>query len=135
MSNRLLTLYLGTECTDSAEKGATVRGGYYAIEALKEEPGDEGRILDNPDQRITEDVSSFATTSLLLAVAVLRATIDLAAFSAILYSIYPQLFAVIIIYASVGTYVTVAADILSQRKDGQKDSAATHLTNLVAEMP
>ena len=33
--------------------------------------------------------------------------IDLASFSAILYSIYPVLFVVIVAYASIGTLVTV----------------------------
>ena len=38
---------------------------------------------------------------------ILRAVIDLCSFSAILYSIYPVLFAVIVAYAGLGTAVTV----------------------------
>ena len=77
---------------------------YYAIEAAQ---GEGGAALDNPDQRIAEDVASFTRASLRFLVSVLRAVIDLFSFSAILYSIYPQLFGVILAYAAVGTAATV----------------------------
>eukprot|EP00291_Cryptomonas_curvata_P005465 CAMPEP_0172190328 /NCGR_PEP_ID=MMETSP1050-20130122/23053_1 /TAXON_ID=233186 /ORGANISM="Cryptomonas curvata, Strain CCAP979/52" /LENGTH=286 /DNA_ID=CAMNT_0012865191 /DNA_START=280 /DNA_END=1137 /DNA_ORIENTATION=- len=66
---------------------------YYILEAKKE--------IDNPDQRIAEDVRSFTQTSLSSSV------IDLFSFSAILYSIYPPLFGAIILYAGFGTASTV----------------------------
>eukprot|EP00903_Cladosiphon_okamuranus_P021121 g19402.t1 len=71
---------------------------YYALEASKE--------IDNPDQRIAEDVRAFTQVSLEFLITVLTSCIDLASFSTILYSIYPQLFIAIIGYASVGTFVT-----------------------------
>ncbi|CAM9136191.1 unnamed protein product [Ectocarpus sp. 6 AP-2014] len=71
---------------------------YYALEASKE--------IDNPDQRIAEDVRAFTHVSLEFLITVLTSCIDLASFSTILYSIYPQLFIAIIGYASVGTFVT-----------------------------
>lgn len=71
---------------------------YYALE--------RGREIDNPDQRIAEDVRSFTSFSLELIITVLTAIIDLFSFSAILYSIQPQLFGVIILYAAFGTVTT-----------------------------
>jgi ABC-type uncharacterized transport system fused permease/ATPase subunit len=63
-------------------------------------------VIDNPDQRITEDVRSFTSFSLSLLITVLTSVIDLCSFSVILWSIYPQLFIAIILYATFGTIVT-----------------------------
>eukprot|EP00291_Cryptomonas_curvata_P030029 CAMPEP_0172214040 /NCGR_PEP_ID=MMETSP1050-20130122/37939_1 /TAXON_ID=233186 /ORGANISM="Cryptomonas curvata, Strain CCAP979/52" /LENGTH=292 /DNA_ID=CAMNT_0012894963 /DNA_START=280 /DNA_END=1154 /DNA_ORIENTATION=+ len=72
---------------------------YYILEAKKE--------IDNPDQRIAEDVRSFTQTSLSFSITLLTSVIDLFSFSAILYSIYPPLFGAIILYAGFGTASTV----------------------------
>lgn len=71
---------------------------YYSLE--------RGSEIDNPDQRIAEDVSSFTAFSLSFFITLLTTAIDLVSFSAILYSIQPQLFGSIIAYASFGTIVT-----------------------------
>jgi vitamin B12/bleomycin/antimicrobial peptide transport system ATP-binding/permease protein len=71
---------------------------YYALERNSE--------VDNPDQRIAEDVRSFTAFSLQLFLTLLTSVIDLASFSAILYSIQPQLFVAIFLYAAFGTIVT-----------------------------
>ena len=71
---------------------------YYAIE--------RGREVDNPDQRICEDVKSFTSFSLTLFLTIISTIIDLVSFSLILYSIYPQLFIAIIAYAAFGTVTT-----------------------------
>ena len=63
--------------------------------------------IDNPDQRITEDVRTFTAFSLQLFITLATSIIDLISFSLILYSIQPQLFATIIIYAAFGTGMTV----------------------------
>jgi hypothetical protein len=68
---------------------------YYAVEMK----GD----LDNPDQRIAEDVRSFTRSSLDFSITIVTSVIDLVSFSGILYSIYPQLFGAIIAYSSFGT--------------------------------
>ncbi|CAM9431018.1 unnamed protein product, partial [Chrysoparadoxa australica] len=73
---------------------------YYALEASKE--------IDNPDQRIAEDVRAFTSTSLSFLITIITSCIDLVSFSAILYSIYPQLFVAIIAYAAFGTVVTTS---------------------------
>ena len=71
---------------------------YYILE--------RSRIIDNPDQRITEDVKSFTSYSLQLFLTIITSIIDLVSFSLILYSIYPQLFVAIIVYAMFGTICT-----------------------------
>lgn len=62
--------------------------------------------IDNPDQRITEDVKTFVTTSLSLVLILLRATIDLIAFSYVLWVITPNLVVAAVIYAAAGTVIT-----------------------------
>lgn len=71
---------------------------YYSLERSSE--------IDNPDQRIAEDVRTFTTFSLQLFLKIITSVIDLVSFSAILYSIQPQLFGAIVIYATFGTIVT-----------------------------
>ncbi|CAM9734331.1 unnamed protein product [Scytosiphon promiscuus] len=79
---------------------------YYALEASKE--------IDNPDQRIAEDVRAFTQVSLdqpsvscyLRSRFILLQHHPLHACCQFAYSIYPQLFVAIIGYASVGTFVT-----------------------------
>jgi len=73
---------------------------YYALE--------RGGEVDNPDQRIAEDVRSFTTFSLQLFITIVTSIIDLASFSFILYSIQPNLFIAIILYSSFGTITTTA---------------------------
>ena len=63
-------------------------------------------LIDNPDQRITEDVNSFTTYSLQLVITVITSCIDLLSFATILWSIYPTLFAAILLYALAGTLIT-----------------------------
>jgi putative ATP-binding cassette transporter len=62
--------------------------------------------IDNPDQRIAQDVMAFTSFSLKLLVTLLDNTINLISFSVILYTIEPQLFLIIIAYAFGGTVVT-----------------------------
>ncbi|MDR5638581.1 ABC transporter ATP-binding protein/permease [Thermosynechococcus sp. PP42] len=72
---------------------------YYTIE-------NQGEI-DNPDQRITEDIRSFTQTSLQFLLIILGEIIDLIAFSGILWSISQTLTLTLVGYAIVGTIVTV----------------------------
>ena len=72
---------------------------YYKIEIDRE--------IDNPDQRITEDVAAFTKVSLDFFITLMTAVIDLASFSGILYSIYPNLFYAIFVYAGVGSVTTI----------------------------
>ncbi|KAK9070614.1 hypothetical protein SSX86_011016 [Deinandra increscens subsp. villosa] len=64
-------------------------------------------LIDNPDQRIVDDLSSFTGTSLSLSITLFNAVIDLISFSNILFSIYPPLFGVLLIYSLGGTAISV----------------------------
>ncbi|KAG6542319.1 hypothetical protein Mapa_016244 [Marchantia paleacea] len=72
---------------------------FYNIEAQS--------LIDNPDQRIVHDVTSFTGTALAFALAIFNAAVDLVSFSGILYGIYPPLFLVLIAYSLVGTLLSV----------------------------
>jgi ABC-type uncharacterized transport system fused permease/ATPase subunit len=65
-------------------------------------------LIDNPDQRIVDDVNNFTNTALEFALALFNAAIDLISFSGILYGIYPPLFVVLIVYSLGGTAISVA---------------------------
>lgn len=71
---------------------------YYNLEA-------DARV-DNPDQRIAQDLNSFTSESLAFVLTLLVSSIDLVSFSAILFSIYPLLFAILLGYAATGTVLT-----------------------------
>lgn len=81
---------------------------YYSLQSNAQNSGatDETVEIDNPDQRIAEDVRTFTTFSLQLFITVITSVIDLGSFSFILYSIQPQLFVAIIAYAAFGTLTT-----------------------------
>ena len=89
MTERVLSLYYSNRV-------------YYSVERNKEND------IDNPDQRIAEDVRSFTAFSLELFLTIVTSSIDLVSFSFILYSIQPQLFGAIISYALFGTVVTTS---------------------------
>ncbi|KAL6975028.1 Canalicular multispecific organic anion transporter 1 [Sarracenia purpurea var. burkii] len=64
-------------------------------------------IIDNPDQRIVDDLSSFTGTALSFSLALFNALVDLVSFSNILYGIYPPLFGVLLVYSVGGTAASV----------------------------
>ena len=72
---------------------------YYLLQMSKE--------IDNPDQRITEDLKNFTATTLSLFLIVLNSTITIVAFVGVLASISSMLVFVLIFYAIVGTGLTV----------------------------
>lgn len=64
-------------------------------------------LIDNPDQRINDDLSSFTGTALAFSLSLLNAVVDLVSFSNILYGIYPPLFIVLVLYSLGGTAISV----------------------------
>ncbi|KAK3217726.1 hypothetical protein Dsin_011696 [Dipteronia sinensis] len=64
-------------------------------------------IIDNPDQRIVDDLSSFSGTALSFSLTLFNAAVDLISFSNILYGIYPPLFVVLLLYSIGGTVISV----------------------------
>jgi putative ATP-binding cassette transporter len=72
---------------------------YYAMKARTD--------VDNPDQRITEDVKTFTEQALALLLIGTNATITLISYSAVLWSITPWLFAAAVGYTLFGSTMTV----------------------------
>ncbi|KAF3794663.1 ABC transporter D family member 2 [Nymphaea thermarum] len=64
-------------------------------------------IVDNPDQRIVDDLSAFTGTALGFSLTLFNAAVDLISFSNILFGIYPPLFVVLIVYSIGGTAISV----------------------------
>lgn len=101
-SRDLLALEWRKWMTESVTSDYFAHRNYYALESA----GVGG--LDNPDQRLTQDVASFTQESLTFLLTLLLSVVDLASFSTILWSIYPQLFGVLIVYSAAGTVASVA---------------------------
>lgn len=64
-------------------------------------------IIDNPDQRIVDDLSSFTGTSLSFSLTLFNALVDLISFSNILFGIYPPLFVILLVYSIGGTAISI----------------------------
>jgi putative ATP-binding cassette transporter len=64
--------------------------------------------VDNPDQRIAEDVRAFTTTTLSFVLLILNGTLTAIAFSGVLWEISRLLFVVAILYAGIGSFLSVA---------------------------
>jgi putative ATP-binding cassette transporter len=82
---------------DGYLKGRT----YYALGADSE--------LDNPDQRISEDINTFTGRSINFLLIFLGSAMQLVAFSAVLWSISHVLVAVLVVYAVAGTAIALYA--------------------------
>src|SRR5205807_815736 len=63
--------------------------------------------IDNPDERISEDVKAFTATTLSILVMLLNGVLTLAAFSWVLWLITPWLFLAALGYAAIGSLGTV----------------------------
>ncbi|MGH7818064.1 MAG: ABC transporter ATP-binding protein/permease [Candidatus Binatia bacterium] len=64
-------------------------------------------MVDNPDQRISDDISSFVSSTETLTVTLVFALAGVATYFAILWSISPSLALLLIGYAAIGTYFSV----------------------------
>lgn len=104
MTCKVLGLYMRNRAYYSLERGC--------FDAVVDTGGGDGSItkedvVDNPDQRISEDIRSFTEFSLSLFLTTLTAVIDLVCFSFILFTIMPRLFLAIFGFASIGTILTI----------------------------
>jgi putative ATP-binding cassette transporter len=63
--------------------------------------------VDNPDQRISEDINSFVGSTLIFVLIVLGAIVTAVTFFGILWSISPFLSITLVVYATVGSYLSV----------------------------
>jgi len=68
---------------------------------------DSATGVANPDQRITDDVRAFTTTTLSFMLLILNGTFTAISFSGVLWSISPTLFCVAVLYALGGSLITV----------------------------
>jgi ABC-type uncharacterized transport system fused permease/ATPase subunit len=93
-----LALYWRKELTARVLDKYYANRTYYIIECCKD--------IDNPDQRICEDLNEFTSTSLNFFFILFDAVINLLSFSAVLFQIYPMLFFAIILYALMGTFIS-----------------------------
>ncbi len=64
--------------------------------------------LTHPDQRIAEDMRVFTVTTLSFMLMILNSSLTIIAFSGVLWSISPLLFAVAVVYAACGSSLTIA---------------------------
>ena len=94
-----LGLYWREWMTDSFLDRYFQNRAYYEINSQQE--------IDNPDQRIAEDIKSFTSTSLEFLLLMLGAVIDVISFTGILWSISTGLSIGLIVYAVFGTAVMV----------------------------
>jgi putative ATP-binding cassette transporter len=62
--------------------------------------------IENPDQRIAEDIRAFTTTTISFVLMLLNGSLTVIAFSGVLWSISPLLFVVSVLYAAVGSCLT-----------------------------
>jgi len=67
----------------------------------------ERTAIQNPDQRIADDVRTFTATTLSLLLVWLNGTFTIIAFSSVMWSISPLLFAVAVAYAGIGSLLTL----------------------------
>ena len=74
---------------------------YYNLNA-------SGAEIDNPDQRIAEDVRSFTQESLTFLLVVVESVLSVIAFSGVLWGISKPLVFFLVLYALIGTIVTTA---------------------------
>ncbi len=75
-------------------------GAYYHLEASER--------LTHPDQRIAEDIRAFTVTTLSFVLMALNSSFTVVSFSSVLWSISPLLFIVAVLYATCGSYLTIA---------------------------
>lgn len=87
--------------------------------------------IDNPDQRITQDVQNFTTTSLSFALILLNASLSLYSFSQVLWAKTPFLFFAAVGYAAVGTLGTA---VLARRLVGLNASQFAREADLRYEL-
>jgi putative ATP-binding cassette transporter len=67
----------------------------------------EAGDLPNPDQRISEDIRALTATTLSFVLMILNASFTVIAFSGVMWSISPLLFVVAVLYAALGSLMTI----------------------------
>lgn len=86
MTNRFLERYFGNR-------------HFYELNA--------NEAIDNPDQRVAEDIATFTQKSLYYLLIIISSILQLIAFSSVLWSISRELVYILVVYALVGTFLVV----------------------------
>ena len=68
----------------------------------------QASLIDNPDQRIAEDINTFTAQSLFFAAVVVGSIIQIIAFGGVLWSISPNLIYFLIGYSAFSSWFTAA---------------------------
>ena len=111
LTRRLVTLYLENRI-------------YYHLSAMEQ--------VANPDQRIADDVRAYTSTTLSFILIVLNAAFAVIAFSSVLWSISPLLFAVAALYSILGSLIAIALGRpLARLNYDQSDKEANLRTELI----
>ena len=106
MTEKMMTMYCENDNYYSLKfKNSAVMANEGLSEVQKEA---ETASLDNPDQRIGEDVRGFVHSSTTLMLAIVHKIFSMSAFFAVLYQISPKLLVFCFAYSMIGTYVTTA---------------------------
>jgi len=106
MTEKMMTMYCENDNYYSLKfKNSAVMANEGSSEVQKEA---ETASLDNPDQRIGEDVRGFVHSSTTLMLAIVHKIFSMSAFFAVLYQISPKLLVFCFAYSMIGTYVTTA---------------------------
>ena len=107
LTARVLDLYFSNKVYYALER--QLGGGLESPDNVETtlSKGQTSKEVDNPDQRISEDIRSFTEFSLTFFLTLVTSFIDLVCFSFILFSIMPELFLAIFGFASFGTFLTI----------------------------
>jgi vitamin B12/bleomycin/antimicrobial peptide transport system ATP-binding/permease protein len=88
--------------------------------------------LANPDQRIAEDVRAFTATTLSFALMAINSALTILSFSGVLWLISPLLFVISVVYAALGSYLTIKlARPLVKLNSDQLDREASFRSALI----
>ena len=88
--------------------------------------------LANPDQRIAEDVRAFTATTLSFSLMAINSAFTILSFSGVLWSISPLLFVISVVYAALGSYLTIKlARPLVKLNSDQLDREASFRSALI----
>ena len=92
----------------------------------------ESATIENPDQRIADDVRAFTSTTLSFTLMFMNGALAVLSFSGVLWTISPLLFGVAISYAALGTLVTIyLGRTLIGLNYRQSDREATFRSDLI----
>lgn len=101
-TRKKLTLFWREWLTNTLLKDYFSNRAYYELDSNA-----ANTDIDNPDQRMTEDVNSFTTTILDLILDILDSVLDLVAFTGILYSISRELTFGLVGYVSIASILAL----------------------------